>query len=304
EYHEQWGVEVAHWPSGPSRTGNGAVRPTLSPSAAVSGFSPAVVLPEVGTEFLDFHLLLELGRGAFGRVYLVRQKGLAGRHVVLKVSTNITLETRMLAQLQHTNITPIYSVHHAEPLHALCMPYLGSATLADVLKDIRGRQTLPESGKGLLDTAHACRSITRQGIAGRAFQIGDTKADGSLGIPEATPVAWKQLERFTYVQAVLWLAARLADGLDHAHERGIFHRDLKPANVLLTDDGQPMLLDFNLSEDVQSRSGATAAFIGGTLPYMAPEHLRAFQHRNVTVDGRSDVYSLGVILYELLTGRH
>jgi tetratricopeptide (TPR) repeat protein len=108
------------------------------------------------------------------------------------------------------------------------------------------------------------------------------------------------LEGLTYVEAVLWLGARLADGLAHAHERGILHRDLKPANVLLTDEGQPMLLDFNLAGEVSDQR----ARIGGTLPYMAPEHLAAFTGQQRIVDARSDLYSLGVILFELLTGRH
>src|SRR5262249_24979605 len=116
-------------------------------------------------------------------------------------------------------------------------------------------------------------------------------------------VTLKMLESLTYVDAVLWIAARLADGLSHAHERGILHRDLKPANILLTEDGQPMLLDFNLSRDRKARGGAAAASIGGTLPYMAPEHLEAFCGKRSTVDERSDLFSLGVILYELLAGK-
>jgi tetratricopeptide (TPR) repeat protein len=95
----------------------------------------------------------------------------------------------------------------------------------------------------------------------------------------------------------------MAAGLAHAHERGILHRDLKPANVLLTDDGQPMLLDFHLAEQVHESPSPTAALIGGTLEYMAPEHLEAFRGADRVVDERSDVYSLGIILYELLTTR-
>ncbi len=106
----------------------------------------------------------------------------------------------------------------------------------------------------------------------------------------------------TYVEVVLWIGARLAEGLAHAHERGVLHRDLKPANVLLTEEGQPMLLDFNLAQDVRE-TGATGARVGGTLPYMAPEHLAAYQGRPADVDARGDLYALGVILYELLTRR-
>src|SRR5262249_35105039 len=93
------------------------------------------------------------------------------------------------------------------------------------------------------------------------------------------------------------------DGLAHAHERGVIHRDLKPANVLLTDDGQPMLLDFNLADDAGLRAGAAAARMGGTLPYMAPEQLAAFRGEPCPVDARSDLYALGRILSQLLTGQ-
>jgi eukaryotic-like serine/threonine-protein kinase len=112
------------------------------------------------------------------------------------------------------------------------------------------------------------------------------------------------LEGLSYVEAVLWLVARLADGLAHAHERGVVHRDLKPANILLADDGQPMLLDFNLSDNPRLPGGAAAAGMGGTLPYMSPEQLEAFRGGGRPVDGRSDLYAVGVILCELLTRRH
>ena len=112
------------------------------------------------------------------------------------------------------------------------------------------------------------------------------------------------IEHGTYVDAVLWIVARLADGLAHAHERGIIHRDLKPANVLLADDGQPLLLDFNLAEDTKLRSGAAVAHVGGTLPYMSPEQLTAYRDNIGLVDGRSDIYAIGLIAHHLLTGRH
>jgi tetratricopeptide (TPR) repeat protein len=116
-------------------------------------------------------------------------------------------------------------------------------------------------------------------------------------------VTRRMLEGMSYVESALWIVSCLADGLSHAHERGILHRDLKPANVLITDEGQPLLLDFNLSEDVARPEGQGAAAVGGTLPYMSPEHLDAFRGATRPPDARGDVYSLGVILYELLTGR-
>src|SRR5581483_3504270 len=122
--------------------------------------------------------------------------------------------------------------------------------------------------------------------------------------PEPTTAALRALEALSYPEAVLWLAARLADGLAYAHDRGIVHRDLKPANILLKDDGEPMLLDFNLSDNASLRGTEAGARVGGTLPYMSPEQLRAFQRQpGQTVDARSDLYSLGLILFELLSGR-
>ncbi len=115
---------------------------------AVTGF------PAVGGTFLGFQLESELGRGAFGRVYLARQGDLANRPVALKISADTIGETNALAQLQHTNIVPIYSVHRSGSLKAVCMPYLGSGTFADVLRELRQRPTLPDSGAGLLSSRH------------------------------------------------------------------------------------------------------------------------------------------------------
>ena len=114
------------------------------------------------------------------------------------------------------------------------------------------------------------------------------------------------------MRASVWIVARLAEGLDHAHARGLLHRDLKPSNVLIAADGTPMLLDFNLAVDVEPTRDEAAeakideAKLGGTLPYMAPEHLDALDPKGSTpveaVDERSDLYSLGLILFEMIAG--
>jgi serine/threonine protein kinase/tetratricopeptide (TPR) repeat protein len=291
--------------------------PQASVASAEADSMPALAtagrfLPDVGTEFMGFRLIDELGTGAFAKVYLAKQGDLADRYVALKVSSDIEGESQTLARLQHTNIVPIYSVHRSQLFQAVCMPYYGSATLKDVLENLRGHESLPVSGKGLTSTLNQRKSLTQPL---RKFHIAEPEpasppCEVLLKRPELVETSadsappLQKLEGLSYVQAILWVAARLADGLAHAHERGILHCDLKPANVLLTDEGQPMLLDFNLSQDLQRRSTNSWLALGGTLPYMAPEYLRAFQGGPCGVDGRSDVFSLGVILYEMLTARH
>src|SRR5262249_10500219 len=89
--------------------------------------------------------------------------------------------------------------------------------------------------------------------------------------------------------------------LQHAHQRGVLHRDIKPSNILLAADGQPLLLDFNLAQS----GDASAALLGGTIAYAAPEHLLALlEPENFRqVDHRSDLYALGLVVFEMLTGR-
>src|SRR5690606_16610554 len=110
-----------------------------------------------------------------------------------------------------------------------------------------------------------------------------------------TEVFREELQRLSYPDAVAHLFTKIADGLQHAHLRGILHQDLKPANLLLTDEAQPMLLDFNLSQDAKLSDSAARAMIGGTLPYMPPEVIEAFRQSQPSRDCRSDIYSLGVI---------
>jgi serine/threonine protein kinase/tetratricopeptide (TPR) repeat protein len=269
-------------------------------------------MPDVGQLFLGFHLVHELGRGAFGRVFLARQIALADRLVALKVSADLNGESQRLAQLQHTNIMPIFSEHRTGNLHAVCMPYYGSTTLADLYKALRAGTSMPTSGKQLVSTLFNRQSTLRNGEPSvlaslSAFDSGKLGLQGpaTTAMPlSAVAGSLARFEQMSYVDTVLWIAARLAEGLAHAHERGIIHRDLKPANILLGDDGQPLLLDFNLAEDVKRRSAVAVAHVGGTLPYMSPEQLMAFRDGNGLVDGRSDIYSLGLIIFHLLTGQH
>jgi serine/threonine protein kinase/tetratricopeptide (TPR) repeat protein len=263
-------------------------------------------MPSVGDQFEHFELIGELGRGAFGCVFLARQNDLARRFVALKITSQVTDEPRQLAQLQHTHIVPIYSVHRQGSLQAICMPFLGPTTLADVVRSCEATRAIPVSGQAIVSTLSARSLVTDRGleVEARTLLSEPTKAEESevtrSGLP-ARHAAMTQLGTMSYVKAVVWIMARVADGMASAHEHGIVHCDLKPANILLTEDGEPLILDFNLAQQPFS-DAPTIALIGGTLPYMAPEHLAALR-AGVQVGPVSDVYSLGVILFQLLTGR-
>jgi serine/threonine protein kinase/Flp pilus assembly protein TadD len=248
-------------------------------------------MPAIGDRLFRFQLRRELGRGAFARVFLATQADLAGRPVVLKVSRSVGTEPQTLAQLQHTNIVPVYSVHEYPQagLRALCMPYFGGASLSQVLDKVWRGSAGPRAGAELI------RGVDE--AAGAPPPAG-TETSGQ------TPRT--RLEQLPYPRAAAWVVAALADGLAHAHQRRVLHRDIKPSNVLIAADGQPMLLDFNLADD--AAQDQTHALLGGTIAYMSPEHLRALsaasrKEGRREVDHRADIYSMGMVLYEMLTGR-
>jgi serine/threonine protein kinase len=250
-------------------------------------YQPALTpWPVSGEVFLGYELVSELGRGAFSRVFLARQQAVGRRWVSVKVSTLGGTEADTLGRLAHPNIVPIHAaaVDTATGLAAVCMPYLGSATLADVCDRAAAGPALPAAAPIILEVVRA---------AGERVP----------GCPAAAERPDPQLCRGDYVQGVLHLAAQLADALAFLHARNVCHRDLKPSNVLLTPGGRPMLLDFNLSSDPL----AGKAWLGGTFSYMPPEQLRATAPDAASaaeVGPRADLYALGVVLYELLAGKH
>jgi tetratricopeptide (TPR) repeat protein/predicted Ser/Thr protein kinase len=102
---------------------------------------------------------------------------------------------------------------------------------------------------------------------------------------------------------ILGIMEKIGDAVDHAHRRGVLHRDLKPSNILVTDDGEPKLLDFGLARGVDDphQTLTLEGGLAGTPAYMSPEQARG---ENRSIDTRSDIYSLGVVFYELLTRHH
>jgi serine/threonine protein kinase/Tfp pilus assembly protein PilF len=251
-----------------------------------------VEFPEVGDALGDFDLLLELGRGAVGRTFLASQPALADRPVVLKVMPGYLDEHLSLASLQHTHIVPLYSAQlfPDRGLRGLCMPYLGGSSLAKLLAELGPIELGKRTGRDLLEALNRSSEATVESI------------------PGSGPFR-RFLERATYARAICWVAACLADALQYAHDRGLVHMDVKPSNVLIAGDGQPLLLDFHLARAPIEPGEAPFDRLGGTTGWISPEQalameaLRDGRPIERAVDGRSDVYSLGLLLDRALGGQ-
>jgi serine/threonine protein kinase/Tfp pilus assembly protein PilF len=258
----------------------------LEENAHLVADEPEVLWPQAGKSFLDFDLKLELGKGAFARVYLATEPKLGNRLVAVKVAMHGAAEAEILGRIKHPNIVPVHSVQEdkATGFTAICMPYVGAATLCDVLDAAFPPKCKPPA---------------------RASVILDAVTNLPFPLDPGQPLSVEPLLRKgAFTDGVRLLGARLANALAFIHDRGICHCDLKPSNVLMTPEGVPMLLDFNLSADARASHNR----LGGTILYMSPEQLHATQILDSAgedaMDQRSDIYSLGVVLYEMATGTH
>ena len=244
----------------------------------------------------DFRIVREIGRGGMGIVYEAWQESL-GRHVALKVLSRASLldptrlqrferEARAAAGLHHTNIVPVFGVGQHEGLHYYIMQFIPGRALSDILAEL--------AGKGIPGgpTTHPRETTQTNGAPSKPRQDnGETSAK-----PQAAAIEMPTRGR-RYWSWVANIGKQVAEALQYAHLQGVLHRDIKPANLLLDDRGIVWVTDFGLAKLAELDDVTRTGDVIGTLQYMAPEGLHAQS------DARSDVYGLGLTLYELLTLR-
>ena len=223
--------------------------------------------PEGGSRLGDFVLLSEIGRGAMGVVYRARQESV-GRDVAVKV--------------------------------------VGRGLLASDDDLARFRREARATGR--LDHPGIARVLVvgeNEGVAWFAMELvpghswaEELRRQRAQPLPKSPEPLLPRPGDADHAESVARRIASLADALAHAHANGVVHRDVKPSNLLLTPQGTVKLVDFGVAKDAQLGTLTRSDQIVGSIPYMSPEQARVLQAR---VDERTDVYSLGVVLYETLT---
>ena len=241
-----------------------------------------------------YKILREIGRGSQGHVFLAEDIRLA-RRVALKVlstsfarsSENLRRfrrEAEVASRVDHPGICSVYEAGEADGHHFIAMRYVHGETLAHRL--VAQRSSPPRADGETVVLASSPRGEARE-------------ENKEAGERDERPAPTVMLDHAEIIKTV-HLMERAARALHAAHESGLIHRDIKPGNIMITKEGRPVILDFGLarSEDSDFQSLTQSGDLLGTPAYMSPEQLSS--HR-VPVDRRTDVYSLGVTLYECVT---
>ena len=294
--------------SAPPVDGPGATRDEPGPEASTSGRAPAgprgpEPAPPVlgpGAKLGQYELIRELGRGGMGVVYLGRDPRL-GRRVAIKVvshddptlAARFLAEARATARCRHDNVVAIHDVGEAPGCSFMVLEHLEGMTLRAWLRD-RWQASGPTGSPSP--------------TGGSAAPAGSAPAGPAvLALPAA------RVSPTLAVELVVLVVRALA----HAHRLGLVHRDLKPENVMLTDDGSVKVVDFGIARLLGEAGGppppgeaspdpgggladpTREGVLVGTLPYMSPEQWGVGE-----IDARTDLWAVGIMLWELCTGRH
>lgn len=281
------------------------------------------------TRLGDFRIVRELGRGGMGVVYEAEQESLR-RRVALKVlGANISASPKLLARfrreaesaarLHHTNIVPVFGVGEEHGVFFYAMQYIEGAPLNSIIHALRDspmsrtigevvEQCAPSSqtGGGEPSLSETVADSTSSDCNGQPLlarlEFGKSAVPPRVVVSETPDTALPESESAVPGSAIeprlaARMAADLADALHFAHLHGVLHRDVKPANILVDRESAVWITDFGLAKHDESGDLTRSGDVIGTLRYMAPEQLHG------QTDVRSDVYSLGLTLHEMLAGQ-
>ena len=249
-----------------------------------------VALKQLG----EYRILREIGRGGMGVVYEAEQESL-GRHVALKVLPFHALmdptslerfrrEARAVAGLHHSNIVPVFSVGEQQGVHYYAMQLIQGQALDEVLREVKRMHGVKAAECSQpLGMSNAARTLLQGGFGPLSDASGKT------------PLSASSVSSHPYFRNAARLGVQVADALAYAHSQGVLHRDIKPSNLLLDTLGTIWVTDFGLAKAGAQVELTHTGDIVGTLRYMPPERFKGWS------DPRSDVYSLGLALYELVT---
>ena len=282
----------------------------------------------------DYRILRQIGRGGMGVVYEAEQESL-GRRVALKVLSASSLldpkqvrrferEAKAAAKLHHTNIVPVFGVGRQDGHHYFVMQFiagLGLDVVLDELRRLRGGKSEVKPAPVVLSRISGLTGadVARSLLTGR-FDADGPPEDASVTEPfdDAAPAAngppadsgssqvilpgSSELSASSdpdrqFYRSVARIGVQVAEALEYANRQGVLHRDVKPSNLLLDNHGNVWVADFGLAKTAEAEDLTHTGDILGTIRYMAPER---FQGK---CDARSDVYSLGLTLYELVALR-
>ncbi len=271
----------------------------------------------------EYRILREIGHGGMGIVYEAVQETL-DRHVALKVLPFHALlqpthlerfrrEARAAARLHHTNIVPVFGVGQSEGVHYFAMQFIQGQGLDVVLQDLKKLRGL----KGNAADGTEARSVAASLVSGRFARpdtaqatpspatVAPATAPAAPSAPPGPPAERREVPQISftvqaesqYFHSIAQIGVQVADALGYAHRQGVLHRDIKPSNLLLDTRGTVWVTDFGLAKSEGTDELTHTGDVVGTLRYMPPERFGGWS------DPRSDVYGLGITLYEMLTLR-